>query len=59
MFMVEGILTTFLRLWLVIAFWVFIWWFVEPKTRYLRILRAALLVLGLSGILAVLRVVGW
>ena len=56
--MLESILSFALRVWLIAAFWAFIWRFVEPRTQFMRILRAALLVLGLSGILAVLRLTG-
>jgi len=47
-----------LRIWLIVAFWAFIWRFVEPRTQLMRILRAALLLLGLLAILAVLRITG-
>jgi hypothetical protein len=36
----------------------FVWKFVEPKTQLMRVLRAALLVLGLLAILAVIRITG-
>ncbi len=52
-------LATFaLRIGLIAVFWAFIWRIMEPKTQLLRILRAALLILGLLGILTVLRLVG-
>jgi hypothetical protein len=47
-----------LRISLVATLWTFIWRFVEPRTQHMRILRAALLVLGLLVILAVLRLAG-
>jgi hypothetical protein len=47
-----------LRLLLITVFWAFIWQIVEPRTQLRRILRAALLLLGLLGILAVLRFTG-
>lgn len=47
-----------LRIWLIAAFWVVVWRFVEPRTQAMRILRAALLVLGLLGILALSRIMG-
>ena len=56
--MVEGVLSFVLRVSLIAVFWVFIWRFVEPRTQLMRILRAALLVLGLLGVLAVLRITG-
>jgi membrane-bound ClpP family serine protease len=43
---------------LVVAIWAFVWRFVEPKTQLMRILRAALLVLGLLAVLAVIRITG-
>ncbi len=56
--MVEGVLSFVLRVSLIAVFWAFIWRFVEPRTQLMRILRAALLVLGLLGVLAVLRITG-
>ena len=56
--MVEGVLSFVLRVSLIAVFWAFIWRFVEPRTQLMRILRAALLVLGLLGILTVLRIAG-
>lgn len=47
-----------LRMGLIAALWAFIWRVVEPKTQLMRILRAALLVLGLLGVLVVLRFAG-
>jgi hypothetical protein len=46
------------RLWIIIAFWVFVWKVVEPKTQLMRVLRAALLVVGFLGILGLLRITG-
>jgi membrane-bound ClpP family serine protease len=45
-----------LRLALIVTIWAFIWRFVKPRTQLMRILRAALLVLGLLGALAVMRI---
>ncbi len=56
--MVEGVLSFILRVSLIAVFWAFIWRFVEPRTQLMRILRAALLVLGLLGVLTVLRTTG-
>ena len=56
--MVEGVLSFVLRVSLIAVFWAFIWRFVEPRTQLMRILRAALLVLGLLGVLTVLRIAG-
>lgn len=47
-----------LRLLLIIALWVFVWKVVEPRTQFMRILRAALLLVSFLGILAALRVAG-
>ena len=46
-----------LRLALIVMVWVCIWKFMEPKTQLMRVLRAALLVLGLLGVLAVMRII--
>jgi hypothetical protein len=45
-----------LRIILIAALWTLIWRLVEPKTQRMRILRAALLLLCLSAILAVLTI---
>ena len=57
-FMFEGTLFFVLRLWLVTGLWIFVWWFLVPKTQLMRVFRAAVLVLGLLGALAVLRIAG-
>ena len=57
--MFGNIASFVLRIWLIAAFGAFIWRFVEPRTQLMRIVRAALLLLGLLGILAVLRIAGW
>ena len=57
-FMLEDILSFVFRIGLVVAFWAFVWKFVKPRTQLLRILRAALLVFGLLGIWAVLKITG-
>ena len=57
--MLGNIISFILRISLIAAFWVFIWHFVEPRTRLLRILRAAMLVVGLLFMLALLRLTGW
>jgi len=56
--MLEDILSFVLRIGLVVALWVFVWRFVEPRTQLMRLLRAALLVVGLLGIWAVLKITG-
>ena len=48
----------FLRMIFIAALWGLIWQIIEPKTWRLRILRAALLLLCLTAILAVLRITG-
>jgi hypothetical protein len=47
-----------LKVSLVVTLCTFVWHYVEPRTQAMRILRAALLVLGLLGILAVVRITG-
>lgn len=58
MLMFRGIIFFVLRIGLIAALWAFIWRVVEPRTQLMRILRATLLLLGLLGILAVLRFTG-
>jgi len=57
-FMLEDILSFVFRIGLVVAFWAFVWRFVKPRTQLMRLLRAALLVFGLLGIWAVLKITG-
>jgi len=57
-FMVNDVVSFVLRAGLVIAFWGVVWSSVKPRTQLLRICRAALLVLGLLGICAVLKLTG-
>jgi len=57
-FMFGNIASFVLRIGLIAAIWAFIWRFVEPRTQLMRILRAALLVLGLLVVFAVLRITG-
>jgi hypothetical protein len=47
-----------LRISLIVVLWAFIWHLLEPRTQLMRILRAAVLVLGLLGVLLVLRSTG-
>jgi hypothetical protein len=47
-----------LRIIFIAALWALIWRLVEPKTQHMRILRAVLLLLCLSIILAVLKITG-
>jgi hypothetical protein len=53
--MFENTTDIALRIIFIAALWALIWRFVEPKTQRMRILRAALLLLCLTVILAVLR----
>jgi hypothetical protein len=56
--MAGGIISFVLRITLVVTLCLCVWRFVKPKTQLMRVLRAALLVLTLLGILVVLRVTG-
>jgi len=57
-YMFRDIVFFVLRVSLIVAIWAFVWKFIEPKTQLMRILRAALLVLGLLFILAMLKATG-
>ena len=56
--MFRNIVFFVLRISLIVALWAFVWKFIEPKTQLMRVLRAALLVLGLLAILAMLKITG-
>ena len=56
--MFRSIVFFALRLSLIATTFALVWRFVEPKTQLMRILRAALLVLGLLAVLTVVRVTG-
>ncbi len=56
--MAGGIISFVLRITLVVTLCLCVWRFVEPRTQLMRVLRAALLVLMLLGILVVLRGTG-
>lgn len=56
--MIISIISIVLRISLIVALWAFVWRFVEPRTQLTRILRAALLVLGLLVVLAMIRIAG-
>ena len=56
--MFGSIISFVLRICLIAALWVLVWQYVEPRTQLMRILRAALLLVGLLCILAVLRIAG-
>jgi len=57
-YMFRDIVLFVLRISLIVALWAFVWKFIEPKTQLMRVLRAALLVLGLLAILAMLKISG-
>jgi len=57
-YMFRSIVFFVLRILLIAALWAFVWKFIEPKTQLMRVLRAALLVLGLLVILAMLKITG-
>lgn len=57
-YMFRSLVFFVLRISLIAALWASVWKFIEPKTQLMRILRAALLVLGLLVILAVLKITG-
>ena len=57
-FMFARIISFVLRFWLIAAVVVCVWKFVKPETRGMRILRAALLVLGLLFVLTIVRAAG-
>ena len=55
-FMLVDIAHFILRLALIVMIWVFIWRHMRPRNQLMRILRAALLVLGMLGVLAVMKI---
>lgn len=57
-FMLTNIISFILRISLVGTFWFCVWRYVEPRTQSMRILRAALLVLGMLVILAMVKITG-
>ena len=56
--MLRDVVSFILRTGLVVGLWGLVWSFVEGKTQMTRILRAALLVLGLLFVWAVLSITG-
>ena len=56
--MLRSLLYIALKISLIVTLWMFVWHYIEPRTQAMRILRAALLVLGLLGVLAVVRITG-
>jgi len=58
MTMFTDFVSLILRISLIAALWAFVWKVLEPRTQLMRILRAAVLLLGLLGILVILRIAG-
>ena len=56
--MFRNVIFFILRISLIAALWASVWKLIEPKTQLMRILRAALLVLGLLVILVMLKATG-
>jgi len=56
--MTGDIISFILRILLIVSIWLFVWRFVKPKTKLMRVLRAALLVLVLFAVLTVLKLTG-
>jgi hypothetical protein len=56
--MFRSLIPFVLRISFVVALWAFVWKLLEPRTQLMRILRAAVLVLGLLGVLFLLRIMG-
>jgi len=56
--MLTNTISFILRICLIGIFCFCVWRYIEPRTQSMRILRAALLVLGLLVILAVVRITG-
>jgi len=56
--MVGSLIYFVLRACLIIVVWAFVWRLIEPKTKLARVLRAAILVVGLLVILVVIRTFG-
>jgi hypothetical protein len=58
MTMFTDFISFILRISLIVALWVFVWKILKPRTQIMRILRAVVLLLGLLGVLVVLRMTG-
>jgi hypothetical protein len=56
--MLREMVSFVLRISLIVVLWASVWRFVQPKTQLMRILRAALLMLVLLGVLALVRLTG-
>ena len=55
---ISNLLIFGLRFVMVVALWSAIWQFTTPKTQLMKVLRAAMIVIGLAGILAAVRLTG-
>ena len=53
--MIINIISFILRILLIVSLWAFAWHLIKPKTQLMRIIRAAVLLIGLLGILFLLR----
>lgn len=56
--MFTNIISFILRISLIVVLWAFVWRLIQPRTQLMRILRAAVLLLCLLGILFILRNTG-
>ncbi len=56
--MLTNTISFILRICLIGSFLFCVWRYVEPRTQLMRILRAALIVLGMLVILAIVRIIG-
>ena len=54
--MLADAFTFLLRICLVVVIWLAVWRLIQPRTRMLRILRAALLALAMLAILALVKI---
>jgi hypothetical protein len=54
--MISNVISYIIRICLIASLWLLVWKFIEPKTQLMRILRAAVLVLGLLAVLALTRI---
>jgi hypothetical protein len=54
----DEMFSFFMRLSIIVCFWVFIWSCMKPKGQLMRVIRAGLLVLVLLFVLAVMRISG-
>ena len=56
--MFGDIISFVLRILLIASLWLFVWRFVKPRSKLMRVLRAALLVLVLFAVLTALKATG-